>query len=134
MENLNDSIPLFNFENHVTEAKCVKVYDGDTCHLVFTHPLLSDYSKFSCRMLGYNSAELRTKDEEEKKKGIASKNFLSNLILNKVVVAHFKKMDKYGRPLVILFLDNLNINDHMIEQGYGKPYDGTGRKEWLEIL
>jgi endonuclease YncB( thermonuclease family) len=133
-ENLNEiTVPKFTFEHHVTMAKCVKVYDGDTVQLIFSHPLLSGYSRFSCRLYGYNSAELKTKDIIEKEMGLASKKFLENLVLNKIVRAEFKKMDKYGRPLVVLYLDDVNINEYVIETGYGKPYDGTGRKDWAKI-
>lgn len=126
------SIPVFTFEGYSTVAKCVKVYDGDTIHLIFTHPILSDYTRFSCRMYGYNSAEIRTKNLEEKQKGIESRDYLSKMILDKIVNVHFFKMDKYGRPLIKVMVDGIDVNAQMIELGYGRPYDGTGRKDWLK--
>ena len=88
-------------------------------------------------MEGYNSAELRTKDEDEKKKGIEAKNKLSELLLNKVVFVKCGEFEKYGRLLATIYLLNVKgeatgtpVNTLMVEQGYGKPYNGQGEKNY----
>lgn len=124
-----DKTPKWSFEgNHVT-AKCVKVYDGDTATFVFIPYPNSQPKSFSCRFLGYNSAEMRTDDSIEKTKGIAARDYLSSLILNQIVKLELGTFDKYGRILVQVYLQNgLHVNDEMLQSGHGKPYDGTGPK------
>lgn len=109
------------------EAKCIKVYDGDTAHFAFK--VFGDYYKFKCRMAGYNSAELKSKDPVEKEAGTAARDFLSNLICGKMVKLEVGDFDKYGRLLVNVWLDNVHVNSLMI-QDHGKKYNGHDEKEW----
>ncbi len=45
-----------------------------------------------------------------------------------------KAIDKYGRPLVEVFLDHRNINQWMVEQKLGVPYEGKGKKCWEQMM
>jgi endonuclease YncB( thermonuclease family) len=81
-------------------------------------------------MLGYNSAEIKTKDLTEKAKGVESRDILAGKILNKIVHLDIGDFDKYGRPLVTVTLDGENINEWMMASGHGKPYSGAGDKNW----
>jgi endonuclease YncB( thermonuclease family) len=136
LENIKDvKIPKFSLKGQEFYAKCVKVYDGDTCHLIFYYN--SKLSRFICRMEGYNSAELKTKDENEKLKAIEAKNKLSEFILNKVVLIKCGDFELYGRLLATIYLLDENkipwlasINMLMIEQGFGKEYNGRGEKNY----
>ena len=136
LENIQDEkIPKFSLKGKEFFAKCVKVYDGDTCHLIFYYN--SKLSRFVCRMEGYNSAELRTNDEDERIKAIEAKNKLSDFILNKVVLIKCGDFDMYGRLLTTIYLLEENkipwlasINMLMVEQGYGKEYNGRGEKNY----
>lgn len=128
-----NTVPKFSLKGINAVAACVKVYDGDTIHLIFA--LNSRYQKFSCRMFGYNSAEMNSKSAEEKKIAEISKNYLASRILNKVVYAKFDDFDKYGRPLVTIYeLTDTKIggslNDEMLKLGHGKPYLGFGEKKY----
>lgn len=120
--------PKWTFEGHTVYAKCVKVYDGDSATFAFIPPGSSSPFKFSCRCLGYNSAELRTKDQNEKNAAIRSRDFLKSLIFEKIVQLKLGPHDKYGRVLIDIYLNDLHINHEMVRLGYGKPYDGTGPK------
>lgn len=124
----NLKTPKLSYDGHTVRAKCVKVYDGDTATFVFIPPGMKQPYKFSCRCLGYNSAEIKTKNIKEKEKAEAARDYLSNMILNKIVTLRLGKHDKYGRVLVDMYLDGLHINKHMIEKGHGVYYDGTGPK------
>lgn len=122
--------PKWSFEGRIVNAKCVKVYDGDTATFVFIpHPNTKPCS-FSCRLLGYNSAEIKTKDINEKALAIASRDYLSSLILNKIITLHLGTFDKYGRILVDVYSSSIHVNSLMIQSGYGKPYNGTGPKQF----
>ena len=111
-------------------AFCVKVYDGDTATFAFCLTDDRDPCKESCRFIGYNSAEIRSKDPVEKDKAICSRDYLKELIYQKVVRITIKGFDKYGRPLVEVYTGDTFVNELMVELGFGKPYDGTGEKTY----
>lgn len=109
-------------------AKVVKVYDGDTFWAVFNFN--NGLHRFICRMAGYNSAEIRGGSDEEKAKAIESKEALTKLIMNKIVKLDVNGFDKYGRILVKTFIDDIDVNKYMLDNNYGKPYNGAGEKKW----
>jgi len=61
--------------------------------------------------------------------------YLKSLILDKIIQVQFINRDKYGRPLINIFLLNenqTNINNLMIEGGYAVEYNGKGPKSpWV---
>ena len=122
--------PKFSLKGIECEAKCVKVYDGDTAQFVFRP--FSGYShyRFSCRMTGYNSAEIKGGTAEEKSRAIAARDALKGLILDKIVTLQIGDFDKYGRPLVNVKVDDIDVNMWMLANNYGKPYNGNGEKKW----
>lgn len=122
------TVPKFTLSGkwHVT---CVKVYDGDTITVIF-EPWPGRPHSISCRLAGYNSAEIRSSDQEEKEAAGRAKAELSKLVLNKSFDIEFGDFDKYGRPLATFTVDSKPIAQHMIEGGWGKPYDGFGDKAW----
>lgn len=120
--------PEFSFAG-VYYAKVVSVYDGDTitCIIKFN----GKYCKVKVRMMHYNSAEIRTKDLDEKLLGLDAKKRLSDKVLDKVCVLKVStKKDKYGRLLGELYHNDSCVNFEMIKEGYGKPYDGKGEKQF----
>ncbi len=122
--------PMYTLAGQEVYAKCVDVSDGDTAQFVFRVASNQPLYRYSCRMTGYNSAEIKGGSEEEKEQARASKQALSEQILGKVVVLSVGTFDKYGRLLVTVRSGEQNINKWMIEHGYGKPYMGHGEKQW----
>jgi endonuclease YncB( thermonuclease family) len=130
-----DNISFFNLDNEMHLAKVIKCYDGDTIHCIFKHD--SRYQKFSVRMNGYDTAEMRPSRKlpedvrmEEKRKAKLAKKRLQELILNKNIYLECLKFDKYGRLLANVRInkdDPESVNDLMIREGYGKEYFG-GKK------
>ena len=51
--------------------------------------------------------------------------------LDKVIKINFLKNDKYGRPLATLFIEEININELLIEQGYANRYYGKTKGEFM---
>ena len=118
-------------------AKVIDVYDGDTITVAFKFQKI--FWQHSCRIYGLDCAEIRTKNLEEKKVGLEAKNFLSNLILGKVVWLDVNKnKDKFGRLLATVKLnkeDTKTIADIMIEKNFGYAYKGAKKEEfenWYE--
>lgn len=131
LNRLDDTIELFSLENKKFETKIVKVYDGDTCFAVFL--LNNQPVKFKIRMEGYDSPEMKPllsqkNREEEIEKAKKAKSELERLVLNKIVSLECGKWDKYGRLLGKIFVKENNkiihVNDYMIKNGFGYPYDG----------
>ena len=122
-------IDRFSFEGLERQSRVVKVYDGDTITILFRFN--KQYYKTSCRMVGIDTPELRTKNLKEKAAGYKAKQFLETLILDKILLVKFGKFDKYGRPLVEVFLDNgQSVSNMMISNKYAKPYFGGKKTEW----
>ncbi len=119
--------PEFSF-NGEYDAKCVAVYDGDTIQVVLSFRGI--LSRFHLRMVGYNSAELRTTDVAEKDAGIAAKHAMEALVLNKVIRVTINDKDKYGRLLGSVTVNGLDVNKKMISDGFGQEYFGSGEKRW----
>lgn len=134
-------VKKFSFGGKIMNCFCKKVYDGDTVHLVFD--IAGDYKYWSCRLYGYNSAEMNPKHEDEEKNrkekesAIKARDYLAKLILNKFVVVQFiKSTDRYGRLLVNIYLVDdksgniLFVNKMMIDNGHGAEYYGEGDKKY----
>ncbi len=104
----------------------VKVYDGDTITVVAKLQLQgSPYYKFSIRLAGIDTPEIRGADKEA---ALAARDALANKIMHKEVEITNVKTEKYGRLLADIHIDGLHINQWLIQEGYAKPYFG-GKKE-----
>lgn len=107
-------------------AVILAVHDGDTITAEIHLPLgvsLTDH----VRLVGIDSAELPSP------LGIAARDFLSNLVLQRRVrlrLSH-EVRDKYGRLLAEVFDDQrrpgVSINSQMLRHAFAVPYDGSKR-------
>jgi len=109
----------------ITGGKVVKVYDGDT--VTVATRLYGTLYRFSVRLNGIDSPEIRGKSAEEKAAATVSKDALSTLLLNKMVTLKNVTTEKYGRILADVFLGELDVGKWMIERGLAVEYHG-GKK------
>tara|TARA_Y100000592_G_scaffold28747_1_gene45788 strand:- start:1247 stop:1591 length:345 start_codon:yes stop_codon:yes gene_type:complete len=112
----------------IYNAKCLRVVDGDTVDA--TVDLGFDtWKKIRIRLVGINTPESRTRDLEEKARGLAAKNFLVDLLKkhNNEFILHSQGVGKYGRCLGNLFLGEVNVNDLLINEGHAVEYQGGKR-------
>jgi endonuclease YncB( thermonuclease family) len=123
-----NKINKFTLEGLTKTAKVVKVYDGDTITIVFKHK--DEYNKWNCRIYGIDTPEIKSKNPEEKKAAVIARDFLKDLILEKIVTIKCLDFDKYGRLLVNVFYDDKNVMNTMIENNYGKEYFGGTKEEF----
>lgn len=113
---------------YIYNAKCLRVVDGDTLDAQIdlgfdTHKIIR------IRLVGINTPESRTRDLEEKKRGLAAKDRVKELLKsnkNKFVL-HSQGVGKYGRCLGEIFLGESKLNDILIEEGHAVPYYGGKR-------
>lgn len=93
-----------------------KVLDGDT--------LLNKGQKL--RLIGIDAPEYKQKCENTKGSwlcGRAASKQLRKLVRNSVgLVCKGNKIDKYDRPLVTCYIDDLDINALMVSSGYAVAY------------
>ena len=78
-------------------------------------------------MVGMNAPESRTRDLEEKARGIAAKIRLEELLGEGRFILESQGVGKYGRCLGILFVDDININKTLIQEGHATEYYGGKR-------
>lgn len=126
------SISKFSFKNYKTLIKVIRVIDGDTIIGVFKFN--SEFYKYNFRINGIDTPEIHSKNEYEKKIGLDAKNYVYNLLINKILFAEFLDFDKYGRILLNLYLDENNseqLSDHLINGGYAQKYDGGIKSAWV---
>jgi len=94
--------------------------------------------KIRVRMYGINTPESRTRDLEEKARGLKSKDRLVELLTsgfhsNHYLVLHTKEKGKYGRYLGIVYRkrkddeEMFNINECLIQEGFAVEYFGGKR-------
>jgi len=116
------------------KAKVTRVVDGDTVDALIDCGF-SVFRKERIRLYGINAPESRTRDKEEKKRGLAAKARLKELVKqgkNQVIVqTQIDKKGKFGRLLGELFnseVDNYKTyNDILVEEGHAVEYFG-GKK------
>ena len=116
----------------------IKVYDGDTITIsaqVAGNPCYRTYYRWSVRLRGIDTPEIKSKTQDEKEAAIVARDALSNKILNKKILLKDVKYDKYGRLLADVYLDKLCLNQWMLDNKYGVAYDGGTKhtpESWLE--
>lgn len=121
-----DTVP---FLMPIKYGKVVKVYDGDTITLAAHLPIPnSPLYRFSVRLNGIDTPEIKGKTRAEKELAVVAKNALSDFILGKVVELRNIANEKYGRVLADVYSGPIHVNEWMIENGYAVAYAG-GTKE-----
>ena len=130
LESQTADVKYFSLDGYETEAKVVKVYDGDTVHIVFKY--FDSFLKWNCRIQHVDTPELRTKDLEEKKRGYECRDKLTALILDKIVNVKCSKFDKYGRLLVEITVPEtgVKIHEYLISEGLANKYEGKTKEKW----
>ena len=109
-------------------AKLDRVVDGDTVDALVDLGF-DTWKKVRVRMHGMDAWESRTRDKEEKVKGLAAKARLIELLEEHdnefILISH--GVGKYGRCLGEIIVDDININQKLITEGHAKEYHGGKR-------
>ena len=116
------------------KASLVKVVDGDTIDVDLDLGFGVWLKKQRVRFYGINTPESRTRDLEEKKRGLAAKDRVIELIenceeLSIKTILNKKARGKYGRILADIMADGINVNQTLVSEGHAVEY--FGGKRWL---
>ena len=117
-----------------------RVVDGDTIDVIIDLGF-SVWKKMRVRMEGINTPESRTRDLEEKKRGLAAKDRLKNILEfnNNECILKVSWVGKYGRALATVLVESLSplngedgitlidVNKQLIEEGHAVEYWGGKR-------
>ena len=122
----------FVFAQYNIPIEIIKIYDGDTIK-----SKTDTGNKFNIRLFGidcYETSKInraykqayndRLSVEEVVNNGLKAKKYLEELH-SKVKCAsfNFKGIDKYNRILGVLYFENENINQKLINENYCKVYE-----------
>jgi endonuclease YncB( thermonuclease family) len=121
-------------EKYNYDVEIKRIVDGDTVDVIIDLGF-STYVKRRIRMYGINTPESRTRDLEEKARGLASKERLEELMEGQKIVMRSWGKGKYGRTLGELFVeketsigpDFTNINQTLVKEGFAEAYFGGKR-------
>ena len=116
-----------------------RVVDGDTIDCTIDLGFHT-FRKIRVRMEGINTPESRTRDLEEKERGLAAKARLQEILLynDNHCTLKVSGLGKYGRALATVFVENLspvategitliNVNNQLITEGHAVEYHGGKR-------
>ena len=126
------------------EYKCtlLRVIDGDTVDAMIDLGFDTQVKK-RIRLHGIDTPETRTRDKKEKKKGLAAKARLVELLEGNenVFILKSKSVGKFGRVLGELFLDqkqdfslnmetihHTSVNRLLVTEGHAKVYFSGKRR------
>ena len=110
------SLPLSSFAG---QFKVVGVYDGDTIKII------ENEKEITIRLVGIDAPEIsRKKHLPGQPFCLKAKEYLSTLVLNKVVNIKFYGKDESGKSLGEIFAEKVNINIEMISAGLAEVYRG----------
>ncbi|MAG27899.1 nuclease [Candidatus Pacearchaeota archaeon] len=113
--------------------KVIKVVDGDTVDVLIDMGFDIKY-KSRVRLYGINAPESRTRDRAEKRKGMAAKKRLKELMKSDelIIATRLDKKGKYGRVLGTFLAKHgnkrLDVNDTLVKEGHAVEYFGGKRK------
>ena len=119
-------------KKHGYSCKLDRVVDGDTCDALIDLGF-DTFVKKRIRFFGVDTWESRTRNLEEKKKGLAAKEFTKDLLENSDEGKFLLKshgVGKYGRVLGELFVKGheQSVNELLKENGHASAYYGGKKK------
>jgi micrococcal nuclease len=121
----------------IYNAEVKRIVDGDTFDILIDLGF-DTFRKGRVRLYGVNTPESRTKDLEEKKLGLAAKEFTDQWISaagHKVKIETIlNKNEKYGRILARVWDEaGACLNTDIVASGLAREYFGVGDKTFKEF-
>lgn len=109
--------------DYVYDVDVISVYDGDTLNVDIDLGFSIWIKDKSLRLYGIDAPEVRGQTRE---RGLVVRDWLRERIeqgQTVLIESISDQPDKYGRYLAILYIDGVNINQLMIDEGLARPYN-----------
>ena len=105
------------------KVEILRVVDGDTVDVRMDLGF-NVWHKCRVRLMGINAPESRTRDKEEKARGLAAKDWLIATLNSAQADIEMQShgVGKYGRVLGTLFINDVDINKMMVKEGHAVEY------------
>jgi endonuclease YncB( thermonuclease family) len=117
-------------------GKVIKVYDGDTITIATKLPYNSSpIYRFSVRINGIDCPEMKTRDRNEQICAAMAKQTVYDIAFNKIVYLKNVSLEKYGRILADVFVDDISIGELLCQCKLAVKYDGGTKnspEDWLK--
>jgi len=110
-------------ELYYYNATVDRVVDGDTIDVTIDLGF-NVWIKERLRLYGLNTPETRTKDLEEKERGLKAKKYVENQVNSNSGQIQVLSLGrgKYGRVLAEIWVGKNNINELLISNGHAEVY------------
>jgi len=125
---------MSKIDKFIYNAKLVRVVDGDTCDAMIDLGF-DTWVKKRIRFMGVDTWESRTRDLDEKKKGLEAKAYTKKMLEDSDEGKFTLKSHgtgKYGRVLGEIFIEgeDSSLNDLLKINGHAYEYHGEKKKEF----
>jgi endonuclease YncB( thermonuclease family) len=152
--------PEFTLNGMCTNGRLVDIIDGDSLSIIL--PVFDNYYRYSVRINGIDTCELKSKNEANKKLALQARSCLLKLItkndypitltrseikqiLNENIFIVYLKcldFDKYGRLLAEIYTikndtQDISFSQHLLDNNLAYKYTGQTKlteSEQLDIL
>ena len=117
-------------------AVVTRVIDGDTIDVNIQLGFDVVLYKQRVRLYGIDTPESRTRNKEEKVRGLLSKAYVQEKCpINSTIRLKSYDRGKFGRILGDIYeLDSdISINQKMCKEGYAVPYSGGNKEELIKL-
>ena len=116
--------------------KVTKVVDGDTIDVIMDMGFDIMY-KSRVRLFGIDTPESRTRNLDEKKRGLLAKKYLQEALKagSKLSIKTYKDNEtgKFGRILGDVFIDGKSVNAQMVKDFMAVPYTGQSKQAIMQL-
>jgi len=111
-------------------CEVTRIVDGDTVDVIIDLGFDISY-KSRVRLYGIDTPESRTRDKDEKVRGLMSKQYLvDELSKGQVVIKTYKdKKGKFGRVLGDFLIDGKQVSQIMCKEGHAVAYFGGAKAD-----
>lgn len=129
---LNSSEEIVPNQNRVIDAKVMRVVDGDTYDCQFYYGL--KIMRMKVRVMGLDTPEKKGNELEKKASEVVSKYVKKYMErYSDMVKIRIKRWDKYGGRVVgEVWVNKVNVCQHLVEKKFGKEYDGGKKEVWTK--
>lgn len=130
------AILLNIYDYYLNRYKVTKVVDGDTINVQSLNPFKNKDKTLEVRYIGIDSPEISQGKEPHQCYAEEAFNLNKELVLKKTVKLEFdvNKIDRFGRYLAYVYIDDYMVNKTLLEKGAAKFFLDTVNLRYQQDL